>query len=216
MNSSQTQTQTQPHLPVEPESNSRRGAFHWKRLFGEVHPYDSIVWEKRTAKIERGDGTVVFEQKDVEVPSFWTQTATDIVASKYFRGRLGSPERETSARQMVDRVVTEIRRWGLEGNYFASSVDADNFAQDLTWILINQYAAFNSPVWFNVGTKEHPQCSACFILSVEDDMDSILKWGHDEGKIFQRGSGAGLNVSNLRSSKEPLSKVVFLLGRYHL
>ncbi|MEK7217465.1 MAG: vitamin B12-dependent ribonucleotide reductase, partial [Patescibacteria group bacterium] len=133
MNSSQTQTQTQPHLPVEPESNSRRGAFHWKRLFGEVHPYDSIVWEKRTAKIERGDGTVVFEQKDVEVPSFWTQTATDIVASKYFRGRLGSPERETSARQMVDRVVTEIRRWGLEGNYFASSVDADNFAQDLTW-----------------------------------------------------------------------------------
>ena len=199
-------TQTQPHLPVESESNSRRGAFHWKRLFGEVHPYDSIVWEKRTAKIERGDGTIVFEQKDVEVPSFWTQTATDIVASKYFRGRLGSPERETSARQMVDRVVTEIRRWGLEGSYFASPIDADNFTQDLTWILINQYAAFNSPVWFNVGTKEHPQCSACFILSVEDTMESIFKWYIDEGNIFRGGSGSGANISKLRSSKESLSK----------
>lgn len=197
---------TQSQLPVEPETNSRRGAFHWKRLFGEMHPYDSIVWEKRTAKIERGDGTVVFEQKDVEVPSFWTQTATDIVASKYFRGRLGSPERETSARQMVDRVVKEIRRWGLEGDYFASSVDADNFAQDLTWMLINQYVAFNSPVWFNVGTTEHPQCSACFILAVEDDLDSILKWGHDEGKIFQKGSGSGANISKLRGSMESLSK----------
>ncbi len=199
-------TQTQPHLPVEPENNSHRGAFHWKRLFGEMHPYDSIVWEKRTAKIERGDGTIVFEQKDVEVPNFWTQTATDIVASKYFRGKQGTPARETSARQMVDRVVTEIRRWGLEGNYFASSVDADNFTQDLTWILINQYAAFNSPVWFNVGTTEHPQCSACFILSVEDNMDSILKWGHDEGKIFQGGSGSGASLSKLRGSMESLSK----------
>ncbi|OGM98011.1 MAG: ribonucleoside-diphosphate reductase, adenosylcobalamin-dependent [Candidatus Yanofskybacteria bacterium RIFCSPHIGHO2_01_FULL_41_21] len=199
-------TQTQPHLPVEPENNSHRGAFHWKRLFGEMHPYDSIVWEKRTAKIERGDGTIVFEQKDVEVPNFWTQTATDIVASKYFRGKLGTPVRETSARQMVDRVVTEIRRWGLDGNYFASSADADNFAQDLTWILINQYAAFNSPVWFNVGTTEHPQCSACFILAVEDNMDSILKWGHDEGKIFQGGSGSGASLSKLRGSMESLSK----------
>ena len=197
---------TQSQLLVEPETNSRRGAFHWKRLFGEMHPYDSIVWEKRTAKIERGDGTIVFEQKDVEVPSFWTQTATDIVASKYFRGRLGTPERETSARQMVDRVVMEIRRWGLEGDYFASSADADNFAQDLTWILINQYAAFNSPVWFNVGTKEHPQCSACFILAVDDSMQSILKWYTDEGWIFKGGSGSGTNLSKLRSSREQLSK----------
>lgn len=197
---------TQSQLPVEPESSYRRGAFHWKRLFGEMYPYDSIVWEKRTAKIERSDGTVVFEQKDVEVPSFWTQTATDIVASKYFRGKLGTPVRETSARQMVDRVVTEIRRWGLEGNYFASIIDADNFAQDLTWILINQYAAFNSPVWFNVGTTEHPQCSACFILAVEDNMKSILKWYTDEGWIFKGGSGSGTNLSKLRSSKEQLSQ----------
>jgi len=202
MNSTQAQSNTQ----LELQDNSRKGAFHWKRLFGEMHPYDSIVWEKRTAKIERGDGTIVFEQKDVEVPNFWTQTATDIVASKYFRGRLGTPERETSARQMVDRVVKEIRRWGLEGDYFASPADADSFAQDLTWILINQYAAFNSPVWFNVGTKEHPQCSACFILAVEDNMESIFKWYIDEGNIFRGGSGAGANISKLRSSKEALSK----------
>ncbi len=202
MNSPQTQSQAQPELL----NNSRKGAFHWKRLFGEMHPYDSIVWEKRTARIERGNGEIVFEQKDVEVPSFWTQTATDIVASKYFRGRLGTPERETSARQMVDRVVNEIRRWGLEGDYFASSTDADNFAQDLTWMLINQYVAFNSPVWFNVGVKEHPQCSACFILSVEDTMESIFKWYIDEGNIFRGGSGSGANISKLRSSKEPLSK----------
>lgn len=201
----QNQT-SQTKLPVDSENNSRKAAFHWKRLFGEIRAYDSIVWEKRTAKIERGDGTVVFEQKDVEVPSFWTQTATDIVASKYFRGRLGSSERETSARQMVDRVVNEIVRWGYEDGYFASIVDADSFGEDLRWILINQYAAFNSPVWFNVGTTEHPQCSACFILSVEDSLDSILKWGHDEGKIFQKGSGSGANLSRLRGSMESLSR----------
>src|SRR6185369_9429330 len=105
---------SQSQLPVEPSTNSRKAAFHWKRLFGEIRAYDSIVWEKRTAKIEKGDGTIVFEQRDVEVPSFWTQTATDIVASKYFRGKLGTPIRETSARQMVDRVVNEIVRWGAE------------------------------------------------------------------------------------------------------
>ncbi len=202
MNGTSTQAHSQPEL----QNNSRKGAFHWKRLFGEMNAYDSIVWEKRTAKIERGNGTIVFEQKDVEVPNFWTQTATDIVASKYFRGKQGTPTRETSARQMVDRVVNEIGKWGMADGYFASAIDAQNFMEDLRWILINQYAAFNSPVWFNVGTTEHPQCSACFILAVEDNMDSILKWGHDEGKIFQRGSGAGLNVSNLRSSKEQLSK----------
>src|SRR3989344_5960960 len=199
-------TSTQPQLSAELTENSRRAAFHWKRLFGEINPYDSIVWEKRTDKIERGDGTVVFEQKDVEVPSFWTQTATDIVASKYFRGRLGTPERETSARQMVDRVVDEIGRWGWEDGYFASETDAENFKQDLKWILINQYAAFNSPVWFNVGTTEHPQCSACFILSVEDTMESILKWCVDEGTIFRRGSGSGANLSKLRASMEHLSR----------
>ena len=199
---------TQPHLldPVEQPTNQSKGAFHWKRLFGEINPYDAIVWEKRTAKIAKGDGTVVFEQHNVEVPNFWTQTATDIVASKYFRGRLDSPERETSARQMVDRVAKTVGRWGLKDGYFASEQDAELYVQDLTWLLINQYAAFNSPVWFNVGVSDHPQCSACFILAVEDTMDSILKWGHDEGKIFQKGSGAGANLSKLRSSKEPLSK----------
>ncbi len=197
---------SQSQLPVEPSTNSRKAAFHWKRLFGEIRAYDSIVWEKRTAKIEKGDGTIVFEQKDVEVPSFWTQTATDIVASKYFRGKLGAPIRETSARQMVDRVVNEIVRWGAEDGYFASPVDASSFGEDLRWILINQYAAFNSPVWFNVGTTEHPQCSACFILAVDDSLDSILKWGHDEGKIFQKGSGSGANLSRLRGSMESLSK----------
>ena len=171
-----------------------------------MHPYDSITWERRNAKITRGDGTVVFEQNNIEVPSFWTQTATDIVASKYFRGQLDAPDRETSARQMVDRVAKTIGAWGIKDGYFSSAIDADNFVQDLTWLLINQYAAFNSPVWFNVGVDEHPQCSACFILSVEDSMESILRWGANEGRIFKKGSGSGANISKLRSSKEPLSK----------
>lgn len=198
-----TQTHNQVELNI---GGSNKASFHWKPLFGEVHPYDNIKWDRRTAKISRGDGTVAFEQKDVEVPSFWTQTATDIVASKYFRGKLNSPERETSARQMIDRVAKTIGGWGLKDGYFASALDAAYYTQDLTWLLINQYAAFNSPVWFNVGTTEHPQCSACFILSVEDSLDSILHWGHNEGKIFQRGSGSGANLSNLRGSMEPLSK----------
>jgi len=203
--SSQTHPQVQLKL-------SNRAAFHWKPLFGEVHPYESISWDYRTAKITRGDGTVAFEQKNVEVPNFWTQTATDIVASKYFRGRLDAPERETSARQMVDRVAKTIGTWGLKDGYFASAIDADYFVQDLTWLLINQYAAFNSPVWFNVGTTEHPQCSACFILAVEDSMQSILHWYSNEGWIFKGGSGSGTNLSALRSSKEPLSKGGFSSG----
>lgn len=180
--------------------------FVWPRLFGSVHPYDEIQWDRRTAKITKGDGTVVFEQSNLEVPSFWTQTATDIVASKYFRGQLNSPEREYSARQMVDRVADTIARWGMKDDYFASAEDAENFSLDLKWILINQYAAFNSPVWFNVGVHERPQCSACFILAVEDNMQSILDWYRDEGWIFKYGSGSGTNLSKLRSSKEPLSR----------
>ncbi len=196
---------TQTQLPVD-RINTNRAAFHWHPLFGEQHPYESITWERRTAKITRGNGTVAFEQNDVEIPSFWTQTATDIVASKYFRGKLGTPERETSARQMVDRVAKTVGKWGLKDGYFASAIDADYFVQDLTWLLINQYAAFNSPVWFNVGVHEQPQCSACFILSVEDSMDSILKWYSNEGWIFKGGSGSGANISKLRSSKEQLSR----------
>ena len=178
----------------------------WKRLFGRGDPYEEIVWETRTAKITKEDNTVVFEQKNVEVPNFWSQSATDIVASKYFRGRFDSPLREHSARQMVDRVAKTISAWGVKDNYFASPEDGENFSQDLTWLLINQYAAFNSPVWFNVGVHEKPQCSACFILSVEDNMQSILDWYKNEGWIFKYGSGSGINLSNLRSSLEPLSK----------
>lgn len=184
----------------------------WPRIFGSKHPYEEIIWENRTAKIIKGDGTVVFEQKDIEVPNFWSQTATDIVASKYFRGQLGTSDRETSVKQMVDRVAKTIGYWGLKDDYFASTQDCENFILDLTWLLVNQYAAFNSPVWFNVGVHERPQCSACFILAVEDNMQSILDWYRDEGWIFKYGSGAGTNLSKLRSSREPLSKGGFSSG----
>ncbi|OGN41334.1 MAG: ribonucleoside-diphosphate reductase, adenosylcobalamin-dependent [Candidatus Yanofskybacteria bacterium RIFOXYD1_FULL_42_10] len=140
------------------------------------------------------------------MPNFWSQSATDIVASKYFRGKMDSPDREYSARQMVDRVAKTVGYWGLKDGYFASSEDGNNFIQDLTFLLINQYAAFNSPVWFNVGVQERPQCSACFILSVEDNMQSILEWYKDEGWIFKYGSGSGINLSKLRSSEEALSR----------
>lgn len=195
-----------------PGNGLHKTGFIWPRLFGQTNPYDDIEWELRTAKIVKGDGTIVFEQNNIETPAFWTQTATDIVASKYFRGRLNSPEREHSVRQMVDRVADLIARWGLKDGYFASSQDAENFSVDLKWILVSQYAAFNSPVWFNFGVQEKPQGSACFILAVEDNMQSILDWYRDEGWIFKYGSGAGTNLSKLRSSKEPLSKGGFSSG----
>ena len=195
-----------------PGNGLHKTGFVWSRLFSDSNPYEEIQWEQRTAKIVKGDGTVVFEQHNIEVPSFWTQTATDIVASKYFRGQLNTPEREQSARQMVDRIADTMARWGLRDGYFASLEDAKNFSLDLKWILINQYAAFNSPVWFNVGVHERPQCSACFILAVDDTMQSILDWYRDEGWIFKFGSGAGTNLSKLRSSKEPLSKGGFSSG----
>ncbi len=189
-----------------------KSGFVWSPLFSKGNPYDQIEWEIRTAKIMKGDGAVVFEQNNVEVPSFWTQTATDIVASKYFRGQLNTPDREYSAKQMIDRVAMTIGGWGLKDGYFASEEDSHNFTNDLKWILINQYAAFNSPVWFNVGVHATPQCSACFILAVEDNMQSILDWYRDEGWIFKYGSGSGTNLSKLRSSKEPLSKGGFSSG----
>jgi ribonucleoside-diphosphate reductase alpha chain len=191
------------------ENKTIKRGFTWHRLFGESktgHPYDEIVWEIRSAKISKGDGTVVFEQKNVEVPNFWTQTATDIVASKYFRGKMDSPEREYSVKQMIDRVAKTIGYWGFKDGYFSTVADAENYIRDLSWLLVNQYGAFNSPVWFNVGVHERPQCSACFILSVEDNMQSILDWYRDEGWIFKYGSGSGTNLSKLRSSKEPLSR----------
>ena len=161
--------------------------------------------ETRDAHIPGIDGPA-FEQKNVEFPKFWSQTATNIVAQKYFRGRLGSPERETSVKQMIGRVVDTITEWGREGGYFQEADHAETFRAELKAILVNQLAAFNSPVWFNVGFEAKPQCSACFILSIEDSMESILDWIRREGIVFRGGSGAGVNLSRLRSSHEQLSK----------
>src|SRR6266550_475880 len=177
-----------------------------------THPYDEIEWERRDSAIPGETGNV-FEQKGVEVPKVWSQTATNVVASKYFRGKLGSPERESSVKQMVDRVVDTIARAGFEGGYFASAPDRDAFADELKYLMVHQYASFNSPVWFNIGVEGVPQqASACFILSVEDDMHSILDWFRDEGIIFKGGSGSGANVSRIRSQKENLSGGGFASG----
>ena len=171
----------------------------------EVHPFDEVEWEIRDAVI--GDpAEPAFEQRGVEFPKSWSQNATNIVAQKYFRGKLGAPERESSVKQMISRVAGTIAGWGREGGYFASEEDGDAFEAELTHILLHQKAAFNSPVWFNVGFEEHPQCSACFILSVEDTMESILDWNTKEGMIFRGGSGSGINLSNIRGSVEHLSK----------
>src|SRR5205809_857142 len=177
-----------------------------------THPYDEIEWERRDSAIPGETGNV-FEQKAVEVPKFWSQTATNVVASKYFRGKLGSPERESSVKQMVDRVVDTIARAGFEGGYFASAADRDAFADELKYLMVHQHASFNSPVWFNIGVEGIPQqASACFILSVEDDMHSILDWFRNEGIIFKGGSGSGVNVSRIRSQKENLSGGGFASG----
>jgi len=177
-----------------------------------VHPYDEVEWELRDSAIP-GESGNVFEQKGVEVPRFWSQTATNVVASKYFRGKLGAPERESSVKQMVDRVVDTIARAGFEGGYFASAADRDAFADELKYLMVHQHASFNSPVWFNIGVEGVPQqASACFILSVEDDMHSILDWFRDEGIIFKGGSGAGVNVSRIRSQRENLSGGGFASG----
>jgi ribonucleoside-diphosphate reductase alpha chain len=168
-------------------------------------PFDEIEWETRDALIPGRNGPA-FEQRGVEFPKFWSQTATNIVAQKYFRGRLSSPERESSVRQMIGRVVDTVVAWGRQGGYFADEEEAETFEAELKTILVNQYASFNSPVWFNVGFEEKPQCSACFILSIDDSMESILDWIRREGVIFRGGSGSGVNLSKLRSSKEQLSK----------
>ena len=177
------------------------------RRFTEAgqHPFDSVEWELRDALI--GDPeSPAFEQRGVEFPSSWSQNSTNIVSQKYFRGRQGSDERESSVKQMIGRVSGTIAEWGREGGYFATDEDADAFEAELTYILLHQMVAFNSPVWFNVGFEESPQASACFILSVEDTMESILDWNTREGMIFRGGSGSGINLSKIRSSKEQLSK----------
>ena len=178
-----------------------------ERLFTSpgTHPFEAVEWELRDARIGHGD-RVAFEQRNVEFPKSWSQNATNIVAQKYFRGQLEHPSREHSVKQMIARVAGTIAAWGRERGYFATDADGEAFEAELTHILLHQLAAFNSPVWFNVGFEERPQCSACFILSVQDTMESILDWNTKEGMIFRGGSGSGINLSNIRGSMEPLAK----------
>ena len=169
-----------------------------------VHPFDEVEWEMRTASIGSETGEVVFEQEDVEVPADWSQMATNVVVSKYFDGKLGSDERETSVKQLIGRVADTITDWGIEQNYFATEEDAEIFRDELTYLVLHQKMAFNSPVWFNVGVEDEPQASACFINSVDDDMESILGLAKTEGMLFKWGSGTGSNLSSIRSSHEKL------------
>ncbi len=176
----------------------------FKRYFtdGRVSPFDAVEWERRIAQIGNEKGQVIFRQENVEVPKSWSQTATNIVASKYFHGKLDTPERETSVRQLIGRVVDTIVGWGENGGYFASTASRDAFRDDLTHLLVEQKMSFNSPVWFNVGVQAKPQCSACFINSVQDDMESIMDLVKTEGMLFKWGSGTGTNFSSLRGSHE--------------
>src|SRR5437764_2954779 len=231
----EVQTQTTAATPVAttPKPNKTSG-LSFRRFFTKagVSPYDEVEWELRLAQITDAKGGVIFEQKDVEVPSDWSMTATNIVASKYLHGRLGTNERETGARQLVTRVAETIRDWGIAGGYFRTAEDAATFHDELVHLLIQQKVAFNSPVWFNVGCDRiepnsdaanwhwnpqeqrvefgvvgysKPQCSACFINSVRDSLDSILTLAKTEGMLFKWGSGTGTNLSPLRGSTETLS-----------
>src|ERR1700687_2903399 len=184
-----------------------RHGLEFQRLFtdGRVSPFDAVEWEKRIAQITNEKGETIFRQESVEVPKAWSQTATNIVASKYFHGKLNTPDRETSVRQLISRVVDTIVRWGDEGGYFATGESKNVFRDELTHLLVEQKMAFNSPVWFNVGVQAKPQCSACFINSVQDNMDSIMNLAKTEGMLFKWGSGTGTNFSSLRGSHESLS-----------
>ncbi len=171
-----------------------------------IHPYSEVSWERRDVVMTNWrDGSINFEQRGVEFPDFWSVNAANIVTTKYFRGAVGSDVREWSLRQLIDRVVHKYREGGEVYGYFRSVQDAEVFEHELTWMLLHQVFSFNSPVWFNVGTNAPQQVSACFILSVDDTMDAILNWYREEGLIFKGGSGAGLNLSRIRSSKELLS-----------
>ncbi len=195
-------------MSLAPERLTATGRIGLGRLFTSpgVDPFDEVVWERRDARITNWkDGSVAFEQLDVEFPADWSVNAANIVTQKYFRGTLGTPERETSLRQVVTRVVDTVTQWGREGGYFADEAEEQAFSDELKYILVTQRAAFNSPVWFNIGVKDVPQqASACFILSVDDKMSSILNWYREEGVIFKGGSGSGVNLSKIRSSVEPL------------
>ncbi len=186
----------------------KKGGLKIERVFSTegVHPYDQLNWERRdVVQTNWKTGATVFEQRGVEYPDTWSVNASTIVTTKYFRGAVGTDAREWSLKQLINRVVEQYVKGGRENDYFATPADADVFEQELTWLLVNQYFSFNSPVWFNVGTQSPQQVSACFILSVDDSMDSILNWYKEEGFIFKGGSGAGLNLSRIRSSKELLS-----------
>lgn len=201
-------------MDMTPTSSSKRtlgqetkgNGIAYTRAFSkeEVHPFDEVEWELRSATIQNEKGEIVFSQDDVEVPSSWSQMATNVVVSKYFRGALGSIERETSIKQLISRVTDTLAMWAQKQNYFRTEEDLLSFQDDLTYLLLHQKMAFNSPVWFNVGIEDHPQCSACFINSVEDNMESILTLAKTEGMLFKGGSGSGTNFSSIRSSKEPL------------
>src|SRR5579872_4674987 len=218
-------------LKTQDEKRARTGVqfpryFAARKEPGQT-PYDEVAWETRTASIGNDKGAVIFEQRDVEVPADWSQTATNIVASKYFHGKLGTPDRETSVRELVHRVVDTIADWGKQGGYFLTAEDGENFRDELAHLMIHQKACFNSPVWFNVGVREargygwvwdettemvtklvgqtRPQCSACFIVSVKDSLESILDLAKTEGMLFKWGSGTGSNLSSLREEDAILS-----------
>src|SRR5271155_1512888 len=228
-----TSSQASEAAPAKPAA-SQTAALKFERFFSKpgVSPYDEVQWERRTASITDASGKSIFEQKDVETPIDWSMTATNIVASKYLHGQLGTPEREPGVRQLISRVAETIRDWGLANGYFATPEDAVIFHDELAHLLVTQKAAFNSPVWFNVGCdrlepnsdaqnwhwNQHtcavefsvtgyskPQCSACFINAVDDSLDSILTLAKTEGMLFKWGSGAGSNLSNIRGSMETLS-----------
>ena len=192
-----------PALPAE----TKKTGLGFKRFFTKAgrHPYEELSFEMRSAVINDEKGQPVFEQHGIEVPVTWSQTATNIVASKYFRGALGAPDRESSVKGLISRVVDTIRDWADAQGYFATREDLDSFSDELSHLLVHQKAAFNSPVWFNVGIEKHPQASACFINSVNDTMESILGLAKTEGMLFKFGSGTGSNLSDIRSSKEPLA-----------
>jgi ribonucleoside-diphosphate reductase alpha chain len=234
MKTMSTETTT-PAVPSTLAAKAKKSpGLQFRRLFTKsgVSPYSEVEWELRTAAITDSHGGVIFEQKDVEVPKDWSMTATNIVASKYLHGKLGTPERETGVRQLVARVAETISNWGLTQGYFRTPEDGATFHDELVHILVRQYAAFNSPVWFNVGCDRiepnsdgqnwhwnpqtqqvefgvtgysKPQCSACFINSVKDSLDSILTLAKTEGMLFKWGSGTGTNLSPLRGSTETLS-----------
>src|SRR5580700_4783525 len=224
-----TSSTASPAAPQKDAASQTTAALKFDRFFSKpgVSPYDEIQWERRTASITDASGKSIFEQKDVETPIDWSMTATNIVASKYLHGQLGTPDRETGVRQLIGRVAETIRDWGLANGYFATPEDAAVFHDELAHLLVTQKAAFNSPVWFNVGCDRlepnsdaqnwhwnpqaqrveygvtgysRPQCSACFINSVQDSLDSILTLAKTEGMLFKWGSGTGSNLSPLRSS----------------